>query len=563
MRVLAAIAVLVALAAPALASEWLCPEDGGDFAPFYTDRTMLDAAVERAADFAPLAQAPSGLTVPHHLLADRLVAGGVRLAAGHDYDRIILLSPDHFRQARKPFATTTRGFETLLGNVATDAEAARALLGATPLVEESCLFAAEHGVAALLPFVAHYIPGTPVLPVAISIRTTRADWEALANALAPLVTPRTLILQSTDFSHYLPHHGARVRDQQTLNVLASGSLDAIAGFNQPEHLDSAGAMYVHTALQQRQRGAAPRVVANENGQQYTGSFVAETTSYMVVAFMPPDAPPSPLPAGAQRFFMAGDTFFGRGMSRALLDEDAAERVEDAVLAATGGAPIVANLEGVLLPYLPSALPELVLAMPAAQAVAWLKRLNVVAVSLANNHALDIGPSGYAETLAALETAGIGAIGQGQRLDIAGAALVALGDLGTNASQQTMLIDTPLLDRLTVTDATTPVIAFAHWGEEYVAEPGARETMLAEEMRRRGAAVIVGAHPHRASGPVTALGGGDTAMLYSLGNFLFDQTADRASGALAEITVFEQGTVFVRRLELANLYDLATGRGARP
>jgi poly-gamma-glutamate synthesis protein (capsule biosynthesis protein) len=548
-------------ATPTLASDPLCPADGVDFSAFYTDRAMIAEALEKAQDFAPLAQAPLGLTVPHHLLADQLVAGGIRLAAGHEYDRVILLTPDHFRRAKTPFATTTRGFETVRGKVASDAEAARALLAATPLAEESCLFAREHGAHALLPFVAEYLPGTPVLTVAISIRSTRDDWEKLAEALTPLVGERTLILQSTDFSHYLPHHGARVRDQQTLNVLASGSLDAIAALNQPEHLDSAGAMYVQTALQQRLRGLSPRVLANENGQQYSQNFIAETTSYMVLAFMPPGAPPTPLPAGAKRFFLAGDTFFGRRMSGALLDEMAAGRVENAVLKATGGAPIVANLEGVLLPDVPSNLDHLVLAMPAEQAVAWLKRLNVTAVSLANNHAYDIGPTGYAETADALDTAGIGRFGQGERLDIEGVALVGLTDLGTNASQQVMLIDDALLGRLTVEDAATPVVAFVHWGEEYVPEPGRRERELAEAMRTRGVAAIVGAHPHRASQGVAALGGGDTALVYSLGNFLFDQTAARGSGALAEITAFDQGTIYVRPVDLPNLYDLALG--ARP
>ena len=70
------------------------------------------------------------------------------------------------------------------------------------------------------------------------------------------------------------------------------------------------------ALQQRLRGAAPRVLASQNGQQYAQKFVGETTSYMVLAFVAPENAPTPLPGGARRFFLAGDTFFGRGMSGA-------------------------------------------------------------------------------------------------------------------------------------------------------------------------------------------------------------------------------------------------------
>ena len=555
-RILAALALLAA-AAPAIAQS-ACPSEGADYREFYLEDKLFAEAIAKAEAIKPAA-ALTGMTVPHHLLAAHLIAAGVKLASGGGYDRIVILLPDHFKQARRPFATTTHGFETLYGRVATDAAAARNLATATEKVELSCLFGRDHGILALLPFVRHYLPNIPVLPVAISIHSTRADWEELVAALSPLVNERTLILQSTDFSHYLPHHEARLRDQQTLNVLAADDLDALAGLAQPDHMDSVGAMYVHAALQARLNGARPIVLASENSQQYVEKFVAETTSYMVVAFSPrpPNAGLPGMP-GTRRYLLAGDTFFGRAMTAALLDEDAAERVEAAVLEATGGAPLIVNLEGVLLPDVPDAIEHMVLAMPRELALSWLKLLNVRAVGLANNHAMDIGPSGMAETTAALDEAGIAWFGQGDALELPGLALVGLSDHGTNASQKTRLLDAALLDRLVRDRAEIPVVAFVHWGREYVPEPSLRETELAEEMRRRGVAAIVGAHSHRASAGVAQLGGGDAAMIYSLGNFLFDQGADKASGALAEITVFDQGALFVRQVRLPNLFDLARG-----
>ena len=53
----------------------------------------------------------------------------------------------------------------------------------------------------------------------------------------------------------------------------------------------------------------------------------------------------------------------------------------------------------------------------------------------------------------------------------------------------------------------------------------------------------------------ALGGGDVAEVYSLGNFLFDQSAARSSGVLVEMRVFEQGTVFMRAIPLPNFFDM--------
>ena len=78
------------------------------------------------------------------------------------------------------------------------------------------------------------------------------------------------------------------------------------------------------------------------------------------------------------------------------------------------------------------------------------------------------------------------------------------------------------------------------------------------MRQSGVALIVGAHPHKAYPRIEALAGGETAVAYLLGNFLFDQFSDRASGAILEVRVFPQGTFFARLVKMPNCYEAAHG-----
>ena len=550
-----AILVLCAMAFQVRAGT--CPADGGAFQPFYTDAAPFEAAIADTADMPSSIAALSGLTIPHHLVAAHLMAEGLRLSAGHRYQRIILLFPDHFRALDRPFGTLRSGFDTVLGAVGTDRFSVDSLLAQRQLgLEEQCALADDHGLRALLPFVSRFHPGTAIVPIGVAARSTRADWDRLVEALAPLAGSETLILQSTDFSHYLPHYRARQHDQQTLNVLASGSLDLLAGLTQPDHRDSLGAMYVQAALQQRAHRATPQVLASENMQQYADSAIDETTSYLTIGYMANDAAElQPQDSRASVVFFAGDTFFGREMSAVLADADATERVEAAILALTGGAPLILNLEGVLLPDVPSNIDHMVLAMPRDLAIDWLRRLNVSGASLANNHSTDIGETGFAETTAALDGAGIRWFGQGGRLDLPGLAVVGLTDIDSNATRRADLLDGAMLDNLVIEDGTVPVVAFVHWGREYVTVPRPRERYLAEEMRRRGVAAIIGAHAHRASGAIDVVGG-DTALLYSLGNFLFDQRSDKSSGALAKVTIFPQGTIHVRRIGIPNLFELA-------
>jgi poly-gamma-glutamate synthesis protein (capsule biosynthesis protein) len=425
------------------------------------------------------------------------------------------------------------------------------------LVEESCLFAREHGVQALLPFIRRAFPDAAIVPVAISIRSAPPDWDRLAAALAPIVDGETLVVESTDFSHYLPQHAARLFDQQTLNVLAAGDLEQIAALRQPAHADSVSALYIQTKLQQQIFGARPLVIANDNSQSFSPDPVAETTSYMVVLYgrFEPGFE-APVRAGDTLVYFAGDTNFGRAMKMALMAEGAAERVTEAVLSITAGRPLVVNLEGVILPNVPEALDDMTLAMPEDLTVEWLRRLGVAGVGLANNHAMDLGPSGYAETLRALKAAGIPSFGQGEALSLGTLEMVGLSDLDTNAARQVDLLTPALLDRLVRPDARRAVVAFVHWGREYAAAPSPREADLADQMRQRGAALVVGAHPHVAGVGLTALAGGETLVAYSLGNFLFDQGAPRSSGSLLEVRAFGQGTLFARSIPLPNLFDLA-------
>ena len=302
----------------------------------------------------------------------------------------------------------------------------------------------------------------------------------------------------------------------------------------------------------------PLVVANENMQQYTKRLRGRDDQLHGRAVS--RFGPAFNNRGDRRrehiYYFAGDTMFGRAMTRLLSQEGAADRIAEEILARTRSRPLVVNLEGVILPNVPEALEHMTLGMPEELAIPWLKRLNVAGVSLANNHAFDLGESGYAETLSALKQAGIPAFGQGETLELPGLDVVGMTDIGTNGT-----------DGRRPDHAGPASIGWrkatrrGRWwpssigAAEYAAEPGAREKMLADEMRLRSVSAIVGAHPHVASEGLTALGGGDTLLAYSLGNFLFDQTAEKSSGAILELRVFEQGTFFARLLPVPNFFDM--------
>ncbi|MCP4383691.1 MAG: AmmeMemoRadiSam system protein B, partial [Hyphomicrobiales bacterium] len=407
-------------------------------------------------------------------------------------------------------------------------------------------------------------PDTPVIAVTVAIRSTVADWEQFLVDLAPSITKRTLIVQSTDFSHYLPLAEAIRRDQEVLNLLSAGDIEGIARLDQPKHIDSRGGQYIQMRLQAEHFRTRPVVIANANLEDYTGRTETETTSYIVQIFPAPEDAATVDDAGyvdGEIICFAGDTFFGRYMAPLLSQEEVRAELLRTAASILKGCPLIVNLEGVMVPEIPTGLGPVTLAMPQELTLSWIDALNIRAVGLANNHSGDLGPAARSDMIRALRGAGVEVVEAGQTVDLGPLRLVGLSDLSNTERPATERITDDDLDLIMRSDARPPLAAFVHWGREFEVLPGARELHLANSLRRAAVSLIVGAHPHVAGEGIAALAGGEAQLVYSLGNLLFDQPGEQSSGAVLEVRFFPQGTFFTRLLPIPNLYD--TALAARP
>ena len=324
--------------------------------------------------------------------------------------------------------------------------------------------------------------------MALRVDSKREDWLVLVDALALLVDSKTLVIQSTDFSHYLDHGKARRRDQQTMNTLALNDPEAVTRLRQPAHLDSKAAQFVQMALQRRVHNASPVVIANRNSQAYTRFRQEQTTSYIVQVYEPDDPSPASWPPGPEEavWFFAGDAFFGRGVARMLAQPDRGEAVREAVLRITQGHPMAVNLEGVIVTSLSDARRvRHALVMEKEFTLGWLKALNVKLAGLANNHALDGGEAGLARTISALAAAGITPVRDGEVIDAGPFRAVALTDLSNASMPHAGRITRETIARLPQPDADArPFFALLHWGAEFRREATPRQIELMDWLREQ-------------------------------------------------------------------------------
>lgn len=91
-----------------------------------------------------------------------------------------------------------------------------------------------------------------------------------------------------------------------------------------------------------------------------------------------------------------------------------------------------------------------------------------------------------------------------------------------------------------------VIAFPHWGDEYVREPDSNQVKYAKKLAQAGADIIIGSHSHMVQQmgyqTITAADGSKKSifLMFSMGNFISDHTIEYTdSGIILDFTVNEQ------------------------
>ncbi len=250
--------------------------------PQFTDTSLFLTAVLNTTGTPQ--EDISGITVPHHLLARDLIADTFLLASHGLYGRVVVVSPDHYNLGDTDISLSSRDFGTVFGDLTTDQLTVKKL-GKFSYVSTSDFFYREHGIQAILPFVKYYFPKAQIIAVTFKEGTDKKELDEFVDLLEAVLDRETLIVQSTDFSHYLPVEVANTRDKETISVIKSGDPQKIFSLHQPANLDSIAAQYIQSRLQRDLYGATPHVTGHKNSQDYTEEKLAKTTSYITQVYL--------------------------------------------------------------------------------------------------------------------------------------------------------------------------------------------------------------------------------------------------------------------------------------
>ncbi len=154
---------------------------------------------------------PLAIIVPHagYRYSAPVAAAAYRALQGHDFKRVIVLAFSHrnaggYEGIDVPAELTA--YQTPLGQVPIDRQACDALLSNSVYSSHPGVDEDEHSLELQLPFLRGAVGEFQLVPLLVG-RATHETHVQAARALLPLLDDTTLLVASSDFTHYGPNYG--------------------------------------------------------------------------------------------------------------------------------------------------------------------------------------------------------------------------------------------------------------------------------------------------------------------------------------------------------------------
>lgn len=172
---------------------------------------------------------PKALIAPHagYVYSGRVAASAFAAlqTQAENVERVVLIGPAHYVRLRGVAVPTAGAFETPLGRVPVDQEALAALADLPFVSEADAPHAPEHALEVELPFLQLVLSSFTLVPLVVGDATPREVADVLARLWGG---PETLLVVSSDLSHYHGYGEARRLDAETAAAIEHGDWAALS-----------------------------------------------------------------------------------------------------------------------------------------------------------------------------------------------------------------------------------------------------------------------------------------------------------------------------------------------
>ncbi len=203
----------------------------GQFYESNADRlaTQVEGFLSRVKPAPPSSAGLAALIVPHagYVYSGAVAAHAYRIVQGLDIETVVILGVAHRVGFKGASIYLKGGYATPLGVSDVDEGMAAALARATGFGFVPEAHKEEHSIEVQVPFIQKALPRAKIVPVLMGL-PTQESMQILAGALyRVLADTKSLVVVSTDMSHFLSKKQAQELDGDTISLLASQNINAL------------------------------------------------------------------------------------------------------------------------------------------------------------------------------------------------------------------------------------------------------------------------------------------------------------------------------------------------
>jgi AmmeMemoRadiSam system protein A len=285
---------------------------------FYpADKTVLSQTVDGLLERAPAHYIPNlkGLVCPHagYEFSGLTAASAYKTLAGRDVQTVIVLGPTHYFPFEGASVPDADAYQTPLG-VVPISEKMKQLVGNGPFVLEPHRWIQrpswaaqspkaapppgedtpdtwEYSVENEVPFLQRVLPHFKILPVVLG----DTDPAQVAQVLSKVIDDKTVVVASSDLSHYHSYDVAKDLDNRCIGAILNLDIDSM------ENQEACGKLPILALMHlAREKGWKAQLLDCRNSGDVTGEK-DRVVGYAAIAFYAP--PPENFAAPEKKFLL--------------------------------------------------------------------------------------------------------------------------------------------------------------------------------------------------------------------------------------------------------------------
>jgi len=256
---------------------------------------------------------PVAIISPHagYQYSGQVAAYGYGAIKDYGFNRVIILAFKHimFKRFRGASILTVKNFKTPLGLIPVDLDACNQLLNYPASSSQNTThksiklfgtfedaYQEEHSLENQLPFLQMTLGAFKLVPIMVGILIDD-DFDKVADAIKPLMDDKTLVVVSSDFTHYGEGYGyvpfkkdieknIRILDYGAFDKILSKDFDGIRNYRRETGINACGIYPIELLLKLLPREAQGEILNYDTSGHQSNDF-SFSVSYVSVIFTKP------------------------------------------------------------------------------------------------------------------------------------------------------------------------------------------------------------------------------------------------------------------------------------